>query len=100
MVAPGGGAGNTAAAVAQLKAVVPMLYKILAALPVGSEDWKSVSDMVRAAGKIVGNTEKDSLVPSAIQQMALAAKGGPLKSAPPVALQTATPGGESEQEPI
>lgn len=94
--APGAGAGNEAAAIAQLKAVFPLLYKILSALKVGSEPWTAVSNMIRDGGKIVGKTEENSLVPSAIQQMVAATKGGPLKNAPPVAPQPAA----AEPEPI
>lgn len=90
VAAPGGGAGNEASARAKLKGAAPMMYQLLAAFPVGTEDWKNMMDIVKAVGKIVGSTENESLVPSAIQQMALAAKqGGPLKSAPPVGIQPA-----------
>lgn len=90
MAAPGAGAGNEAAARASLKGAMPLLYKLLSAFPVGGEDWKNVNDMIKAGGKIVGNTQNESLVPSAIQQMAMAAKqGGPLKNAPPVGIQPA-----------
>lgn len=68
----------------------------MSALKVGSESWTAVSNMIRAGGKVVGKTEENSLVPSAIQQMAMAAKGGPLKNAPPVAPQPAA----AEPEPV
>lgn len=96
---PGAGAGNTAAAVASLKAVFPLLYKLLSAFSPGSDDWKAVSDMIKAGGKIVGKANNESLVPSAIQQMAMAAKGGPMKSAPPIGIQANTQP-PAEKEPI
>lgn len=100
VAAPGNGAGNEAAAIAQLKAIFPLLYKILSALKVGSESWTAVQNMIRDGGKVVGKTEENSLVPSAIQQMAMAAKGGgALKSAPPIAPQPAAPGGD-DKEPV
>lgn len=89
MAAPGAGAGNQAAAVAALKGAFPLFYKLLSAFPVGSEDWKGVSDAMKSLSKIVGKTQNESLVPSAIQQMAMAAKGGPMKNAPPVGIQPA-----------
>jgi hypothetical protein len=102
MAAPGGGAGNTAAAVASLKGAFPLLYKLLSAFPPGSEDWKNVSEMIKFGGKIVGKTQDESLVPSAIQQMAMAAKGGPMKNAPPVGIQSANTNvaPKAEAEPI
>ncbi len=99
VAAPGAGAGNVAAAVAALKGAFPLLYKLLAAFPPGSEDWKAVSDMIKAGGKIVGKTQDESLVPSAIQQMAMASKGGPMKNAPPVGIQQAPVNPQPKQEP-
>lgn len=100
MAAPGAGAGNTAAAIAQLKAAFPLLYKLLSVFPPGSEEWKAVSDMIKAGGKIVGKHTDEHLVPSAIQQMALAAKGGPMKNAPPVGVQQAPVTEPQDPEPI
>lgn len=96
VAAPGAGAGNTAAAIAALKGAFPLLYKLLSAFPPGSEDWKNVSKMIEYGGKVVGKTQDESLVPSAIQQMAMAAKGGPMKNAPPVGIQESKP----EPEPV
>lgn len=99
MAAPGAGAGNTANAKAKLKGAAQMMYQILAAFPVGSEDWKNMLDIVKAVGKIVGD-ESGSTSMSAIQQMALAAKkGGPLKAAPPVGVQPANANIKEPDEP-
>lgn len=102
MAAPGAGAGNTASAVAMLKGVFPLFYKLLSAFPPGSEEWKCVSDAMKSLGKIVGKTQDESLVPSAIQQMAMAAKGGPMKNAPPVGIQPANANvaPKTETEPV
>lgn len=93
MASPGGGAGNQAAATAMLKSIVPTLYKLLAAFPFGSKENSAVSRALTALSPIAGKTEENSLVPAAIQQMALAAKGGQLKSAPPVGISPAQPPG-------
>lgn len=100
VAAPGAGAGNEAAARAALKGSFPILYKLLSAFPVGSEDWENVQKMIQAGGKIVGKMHDESLVPSAIQQMALQAKqGGPLKNAPPVGIQPANNNVKPPEEP-
>lgn len=93
VAAPGGGAGNGAAATAMLKAIVPTLYKIAQAYPFGSKENSAVMRALTALTPIAGKSEEDSLVPSAVQQMALASRGGPLKSAPPVGLSAAAPPG-------
>jgi hypothetical protein len=105
MAAPGAGAGNQAAARAALKGIFPYLYKLQSAFPVASEDWENIQMMIKHGGKIVGNTEGDSIVPSAIQKMLLEAKqGGPLKNAPPVGIQPAPANGNvaapQEPEPV
>lgn len=89
MAAPGGGAGNAAAAVAMLKAIVPTLYKLQSAFPFGSKENSAVQRALTALSPIAGKTEEDSLVPAAVQQMAMAAKGGPLKAAPPTGVSPA-----------
>jgi hypothetical protein len=90
--APGGGGGNKAAAIAQLKAVFPLLHNVFNAFEPGSKEWSALSRALTALGPVVGKiNEEDSLVPSAITQMAMAARGGPLKNAPPVGLAPASP---------
>lgn len=95
MAAPGAGAGNEAAAIQALKGNFTLLIKLLSAFTPGSENFKDVNDAIRSLSKVVGKHEDNSAVPSAIQQMALAAKGGPMKSAPPIAIQPA-----QEPEPV
>ena len=99
MAAPGGGEGNQASARATLKSASPVLYKILSAFPVGSEDWENMLEIVKRVGKIVGKAPENTTM-SAIQQLAMAHKqGGPLKGAPPVGIQAAKPNIEPEKEP-
>lgn len=74
-----------------LKSVVPMLYKIMMAFPFGSKENSAVSRALTALNPIAGKAEEDSLVPAAVQQMALAARGGPIKNSPPVGLSPAAP---------
>lgn len=87
MAAPGGGAGNTAAAVNAIKGIMPLLLKLLTAFPVGKEDWNEVQTAVKSLGKIAGRTPDESAVPAAIRQMALAGKGTPMRAAPPIGIQ-------------
>lgn len=83
VVAQGGGAGNNAAAVASIKAVMPLMYKSLTAFPPGSKENKSLLSAIQALNPIFAEAEGKNLVPSAIQQMAQTAQsGGPLAGAP------------------
>jgi hypothetical protein len=91
MAAPGAGQGNTAAAVAAVKAAGLILRKALAGFPFGSKESASISRAMTALEPLVGKSEEQSLVPSAIQQMALAAQNGPMKNAPPIGIQPAAP---------
>lgn len=76
-----------------------MMYQILSAFPVGSEDWENMLEIVKRVGKIVGSAPESTSM-SAIQQMAMAAKqGGPLKNAPPVGIQAANANIEPKSEP-
>lgn len=101
MTAPGNGAGNTAAAVQALKGMFPMALKLLSAFTPGSDDFSHMQDIVKSMNKIVGKEQDSSSVPSAIRQMALAAQGGGMKSAPPIAVQPAAANQniQSPQEP-
>lgn len=91
MAAPGGGAGNTAAAVAMLKAIMPALYKVLMAFPPGSKENNAVMRALTALGPVFGKAEEQNMVPSAIAQLAQAAKGGPLAAAPPPGISPSKP---------
>jgi len=87
--APGSGAGNSAAAVAQIKAVLPVMFNTLSAFPAGSKEYKAVLSSVQALNPIFSEPDAKNLVPAAVQQMAMAAKGGPLQSAPAPGLANA-----------
>lgn len=80
-----------------LKAIVPTLYKLQAAFPFGSKENSAVSRAITALAPVAGKTE-ESLVPSAIQQMALAAKSGQMHNAPPIGIQPAAPPGGAAPE--
>lgn len=84
VAAPGGGAGNQAASIAMLKSIVPTMHKLMMAFPFGSTEYSAVSRALTALAPIAGKTEEDSLVPAAVQQMAMAAKGGAMKNVSPV----------------
>lgn len=79
-VSPGGGAGQSAAASASIKAIMPILHKSLSAFEVGSKEYMSVMGAIQ---KLTGTFSKPSgsnLVPAALQQIMGAAKSG----APPM----------------
>ncbi len=101
MAAPGAGAGNEANAVAKLKGISAGLWQIASAFPPGGEDSEHMLKAIQEIHKIIGkHTEGESIVPSAIQQMMMAAKqGGALKGAPPVGIQPAPPNPGQPQEP-
>lgn len=91
MVSPGNGAGSTAAAIAGVKAAGQMLMKLLPAFPFGSKEFDSLSEALKKLSPIVGKHQEESIVPAAIQQMALANKAGPMQKAPPVGISPAAP---------
>lgn len=106
VVAPGGGAGQSAAAAAAVKAIMPVLHKALAAFEVGSKEYMAVS---AATQKLAGTFAKPSgsnLVPAAIQQIAGAAKNGtppmnPVASGATGAMANVqSPGQSGESEPV
>jgi hypothetical protein len=92
MTSPGAGAGNTAAANAIVKSVLPALHNALNAFPVGDKKYKAVMKAVQVLGTEFGQSEDKNLVPAGIQQMAAAAqKGGPVVNAPAPGLAAAAP---------
>jgi hypothetical protein len=99
-LAPGNGAGNTAAAISALKGMYPMAIKLLGAFPPGSDESERMTDIVKAMQKIVGKHQDESAVPAALQQMALANKAVPMKAAPPIAIQHANPQQPEEPETV
>ena len=76
MLSPGGGEGNKAAALAQGKAIMPVLHRVLGALPVGSKEYQMVLRMLTDGAKVFGEPQEGNLIPAAVQQMGKAAAGG------------------------
>lgn len=76
MLAPGGGAGNLAAAIAQVKAVMPILHRSLAAAPIGGKEYKHIIGAIKELAALVGEAQDGNLVPAAAQQIMQAAKSG------------------------
>ena len=85
MLSPGGGKGNFAAALAQGKAVMPILHQMLSAVPVDSKEYKAILKMITAGSSIFGAPQEGNLVPAAATQIANAAKtgGAPLAATAP-----------------
>jgi hypothetical protein len=84
-----------------VKAILPGLHKALSAYPVGSKKYAAVLNALRALTANFGKEDQAAMVPAAIQQMAMAAKGGGPLSQPaaPPGLQPAPvpgPGGPDE----
>lgn len=83
-MAPGGGKGNEAAADSMISAILPAMHKALSAYAVGSKKYAAVLNALRALTANFGKEQQQTLVPSAVTNMAMAAKGGqPLEPAPP-----------------
>ena len=96
MVTPAAGAGNEAAADSMVQAIIPTLHKALSSYQIGSKKYAGILNAVRALTANFGKESTDSLVPSAIMQIAQAAKGpGGLPPGPPAPIapspQTTTP---------
>jgi hypothetical protein len=86
MLSPGGGAGNKAAAVQQVKAVMPAIMMAMMAFEAGSKEQQALNRALSALGPIFGKAEGTNLVPAALSTMAQAQKQGPLSAAPPPGL--------------
>ena len=85
MLSPGGGAGNKAAAIQQINAVMPALLHASLAFEAGGKEQNAVLEAVRAL-RIFGKAEGTNMVPAGLATMAAAAKQGPLSAAPPPGL--------------
>jgi hypothetical protein len=91
MMSPGGGAGNRAAAVQQIKALMPGLLVASMAFEAGSKEQQAVLRAVSALNPIFGKAEGANMVPAGLATMAQAAKqGGPMSAAPPPGLKPDT----------
>lgn len=104
-VSPGGGAGQAAAASAAVKAIMPVLHKALSAYEVGSKEYMSVSKATQILAGTFAKPSGSNLVPSAIQQIAGAAKSGAPVMNPVASGATGgmanvqSPGQQAESEP-
>ena len=101
MLSPGGGAGNKAAAVATIKAVMPALYTGMMAFEPGSKENQALLRALSALNPIFGKSDQANMVPAALQQLAAApgAGKGPMSAAPPPGLAKAPPGAEPPPAP-
>lgn len=97
ITAPGAGAGNEAAATASVKSAIDLLVPNLAKFPFGSEKYNALSESLDKLRKVFGGTESKSIVPSAIQQMALASKNGSPIMKPPAPGALPPDSGEAPQ---
>jgi hypothetical protein len=88
MLSPGGGAGNKAAAVQQVKAATPALLIAMMAFEPGSKEFQALNRALSALGPVFGKAEGSNMVPAGIAAMAQASKKGPLSAAPPPGLQS------------
>jgi hypothetical protein len=86
MLSPGAGAGNKAAAVQQIKAVMPALMVAMMAFEAGSKEQQAVNRALSALGPVFGKAEGNNMVPAALATMAQAHKQGPMSAAPPPGL--------------
>jgi hypothetical protein len=83
MLSPGGGAGNKAAAVQSVKAVMPLILKAAMAFEGGSKEQQALLRAAAALNPVFGKAEGANMVPAGLAQMAMANKQGPLSAAPP-----------------
>jgi hypothetical protein len=86
MLSPGGGAGNKAAAIQSVKAVMPAILMASMAFEAGSKEQQAILRAVSALNPIFGKAEGANMVPAGLATMAQAAKQGPLSAAPPPGL--------------
>jgi len=86
MMSPGAGAGNKAAAVQSVKAVMPVLLKASMAFEAGSKEQQALLRAMSSLNPIFGKAEGANMVPAGLAQMAMSAKQGPMSSAPPPGL--------------
>ena len=86
MMSPGGGAGNKAAAVQTIKALMPGILKASMAFESGSKEQQAILRAVAALNPIFGKAEGANMVPAGLAAMAMSAKQGPMSSAPPPGL--------------
>ena len=107
MLSPGGGKGNQAAAIQQVKAVMPALLMAAMAFEGGSKEQQALLRAISSLNPIFGKAEGSNRGPAGLATMAQAANKGPLSAAPPPGISPspqAPPGmelppGASSEEP-
>jgi hypothetical protein len=84
MVSPGGGAGNLASAISQIKVVHTRLTENLNAFPAGSKEQQAVFRALQALNTVIKDAPPENSR-AAVQNMLKggASAGGPLAGAPP-----------------
>jgi hypothetical protein len=83
MMSPGAGAGNKAAAMQQVKAVIPALLIASMAFESGGKEQQALLRAISSLNPIFGKAEGQNMVPAGLATMAQANKQGPLSAAPP-----------------
>jgi hypothetical protein len=92
MVSPGGGAGNKAAAMANIKAVMRTLQMSMMAYEPGSKEFQGLMRALSALNPLFGQPSGADLGPAAIRQMGQTqGAGGPLAGGPPPGVASAPP---------
>jgi hypothetical protein len=86
MLSPGGGAGNKAAAIQSVKAVMPMLLHASMAFEGGSKEQQALLRALSSLNPLFGRAEGANMVPAGLATMAQASQKGPLSAAPPPGL--------------
>jgi hypothetical protein len=101
MMSPGAGAGNKAAAVQTVKAIMPAILKAAMAFEGGSKEQQALLRAMSSLNPIFGKAEGANMVPAGLQQLAMANKAGSMSSAPPPGLvsNNAPPPGMGAPEP-
>lgn len=73
---PGGGAGNEAAAIADVKSCLPIMMKAVNQLPAGDKFRQALLRAVMSIEAHIGKSQTEDLTPAAGQRIAQAAKPG------------------------
>jgi hypothetical protein len=90
MVSPGGGAGNQAAALANIKACMRTMQMSMLAYEPGSKEFQGLMRALSALNPLFGESKGGDLAPAALRQMAATQNpGGPLAGAPPPGIASA-----------
>ena len=75
-LSPGAGAGHEAAAMADIKAVIPILLKAINNFPVGDKRRQALMQSVTRLEANFGKSAEDDITPAATARIAAAAKPG------------------------